>query len=429
MEQNKLTTASICTIGDEILIGQVVDTNSSNISLALNSLGIKVTRMVSIGDDHDVIISSLENELSNNEIVIVTGGLGPTKDDITKKALAELSDAKGYTTDATQLEIVHRILSARGLDVLDINLAQASVPDTCEVIPNKLGTAPIMVFRFPEERFGHPATLYSLPGVPFEAIGALNDVLADIKANYSLSDIYHKTVMTFGIAESALSKLIEPWEDSLPEDMHLAYLPNALTGVRLRLSIYGGIRDQEEARIEAEMARLRPILGEYLYSDQDDTLQECIGRILTASGMTVSAAESCTGGTIAALLTSVPGSSAYFLGSVTSYANSVKTGVLGVPEEIIKEYGAVSSECVAAMAEGVRKITRSDFSVATSGIAGPGGGSDAKPVGTVWIGVCSPKETKTYKMVFKGDRTRNIERFSANALNILRKTIVNTLNS
>lgn len=429
MEQNKLTTASICTIGDEILIGQVVDTNSSNISLALNSLGIKVTRMVSIGDDHDVIISSLENELSNNEIVIVTGGLGPTKDDITKKALAELSDAKGYKTDAAQLEIVHRILSARGLDILDINLAQASVPDTCEVIPNKLGTAPIMVFRFPEERFGHPATLYSLPGVPFEAIGALNDVLADIKANHSLSDIYHKTIMTFGIAESALSKLIEPWEDSLPEDMHLAYLPNALTGVRLRLSIYGGIREQEEARIEAEMARLRPILGEYLYSDQDDTLQECIGRMLADSGKTVSAAESCTGGTIAALFTSVAGSSAYFLGSVTSYANSVKTGVLGIPEEIISKHGAVSSECVAAMAEGVRRITGSDFSIATSGIAGPGGGSEEKPVGTVWIGVCSPKETKTFRMVFKGDRKRNIKRFAANALNILRITIVNYLNN
>ncbi len=423
-----MTTASICTIGDEILIGQVVDTNSSNISLALNSLGIKVTRMISIGDDHAEIINSLESELRSNDIVIVTGGLGPTKDDITKKALAELSHATGYKTDETQLEIVRRILHSRGLDVLDINLAQASVPDTCKVIPNKLGTAPVMVFSFPEDRFGHKATLYSLPGVPFEAIGALNDILADIKSNYSLSDIYHKTVMTFGIAESALSKLIEPWEDSLPQDMHLAYLPNALTGVRLRLSIYGGIREEEETRIEAELARLRPILGEYLYSDQDDTLQECIGRMLAASGKTVSAAESCTGGTIAALFTSVAGSSEYFLGSVTSYANSVKTGVLGVPEETIAEHGAVSSECVAAMAEGVRRITGSDFSVATSGIAGPGGGSEDKPVGTVWIGVSSGNGTKTYKMVFKGDRKRNIERFAANALNILRITIVNELN-
>ncbi len=423
-----MTTASICTIGDEILIGQITDTNSAHISRALNSLGIRVTRMLSIGDEHDSIIEGLEGELRRNNIVVVTGGLGPTKDDITKASLAELSGATGYMTDNAQLEIVHRILSSRGLDVLDINLAQASVPNTCEVIPNKLGTAPVMVFRFPTERFGHKATLYALPGVPFEALGALGDVLADIKTNYSLSDIYHKTIMTFGIAESALSKLIEPWEDSLPEDMHLAYLPNALTGVRLRLSIYGGARQEEEARIEAELARLKPFLGDYIYSEQDDTLQECIGRLLTANGKTVSAAESCTGGSIAALFTSVPGSSEYFLGSVTSYANSVKTGILGVPSEIIEKHGAVSSECVAAMAEGVRRITGSDFSVATSGIAGPGGGSEDKPVGTVWIGVSSIRGTDTYKMVFKGDRKRNIERFAANALNLLRITIVNELN-
>jgi nicotinamide-nucleotide amidase len=424
-----MTNASICTIGDEILIGQITDTNSAHISRALNSLGIRVTRMLSIGDEHDAILEGLEGELRRNDIVIVTGGLGPTKDDITKTSLAELSGATAYRTDEAQLQIVHRILSSRGLDVLDINLAQASVPNTCEVIPNKLGTAPIMVFRFPKERFGHMATLYALPGVPFEALGALNDVLADIKANYSISDIYHRTVMTFGIAESALSKLIEPWEDSLPEDMHLAYLPNALTGVRLRLSIYGGIREEEEARIEAELDRLKPILGDYLYSEQDDTLQECIGRLLAANGKTVSVAESCTGGRIAAMFTSIPGSSEYFLGSVTSYANSVKTGILGVPSEIIENYGAVSSECVAAMAEGVRRITGSDFSVATSGIAGPGGGSEAKPVGTVWIGVSSIKGTKTYLMKFNGDRKRNIERFTANALNLLRITIVNDLNN
>ena len=423
-----MTTASICTIGDEILIGQITDTNSAHISRALNSLGIRVTRMLSIGDEHGAIINGLEGELRKNDIVIVTGGLGPTKDDITKASLAELSHATGYRTDEAQLEIVHRILSSRGLDVLDINLAQASVPDTCEVIPNKLGTAPIMVFRFPEERFGHKATLYALPGVPFEALGALEDILADIKSKYSISDIYHKTIMTFGLAESALSKMIETWEDSLPADMHLAYLPNALTGVRLRLSIYGGVREEEEARIEAEFSRLKPILRDFIYSWQDDTLQECIGRILAASGKTVSVAESCTGGTIAALFTSVPGSSEYFLGSVTSYANSVKTGVLGVSPEIIEKHGAVSSECVAQMAEGVRRITGSDFSVATSGIAGPGGGSEAKPVGTVWIGVSSIAGTKTYLMTLKGDRKRNIERFAANALNFLRITIVNELN-
>ncbi len=423
-----MTQASICTIGDEILIGQIVDTNSSHISQSLNSIGIKVTRMLSIGDEHKTIVDSLEKELSTNDIVIVTGGLGPTKDDITKAALAELSGTDRYRTDEKQLEIVHSILSARGLDILDINLAQASVPETCEVIPNKLGTAPIMVFNFPKERFGHPATLYSLPGVPFEAMGALSEVLADIKKRYSVSDIYHKTIMTFGIAESALAKLIEEWEEKLPEDIHLAYLPNQVTGVRLRLSIYGGIREEEEARINAQIDALRPILGNIMYSDHEDTLQECIGRILSSQGKTVSAAESCTGGLISELLTSVPGASRYYLGSITSYANSVKTNVLGVPEEIIEKHGAVSSECVAAMAEGVRRISGSDFSLATSGIAGPGGGSPEKPVGLVWIGVSSERGTESFKLVFKNDRKRNIERFAASALDKLRLKLVNELN-
>ncbi len=420
--------ASICTIGDEILIGQIVDTNSSHISQSLNTLGVKVTRMLSIGDDHDTIVNSLSEELSSNEIVIVTGGLGPTKDDITKAALAQLSGTERYETDERQLKIIYDLLTSRGLAILDINLAQASVPDTCEVIPNRLGTAPIMVFRFPEERFGHPATLYSLPGVPFEALGALPDVLDDIRSHYDITDIYHKTVMTYGLAESALAKRIEAWEDNLPSDMHLAYLPNPLTGVRLRLSIYGGVREEEEARIEAELTALRPILGDYLYSDHDDTLEGCIGRILTESGKTLSAAESCTGGLISSLITSIPGSSAYYLGSVTSYANSVKKGVLGVPMEIIGKHGAVSSECVAAMADGVRRLTGSDYSVATSGIAGPGGGTDTKPVGLVWIGVSSAKGTETFSMTFKNDRKRNIERFASSALNILRLKLVNELN-
>ena len=424
-----MTTASICTIGDEILIGQIVDTNSAHISRALNDLGIRVSEMVSTGDRLADIISTLENGLRKNDIVIVTGGLGPTKDDITKKALAMLSEAECWKRDPEQLEIIHRILSARGLDVLEINLAQADVPDTCTVIPNRLGTAPIMAFDFPEERFGHKATLYSLPGVPFEAIGALNDVMTDIKAKFSVSDIYHKTVMTFGIAESALSEMISDWEDNLPEDMHLAYLPNPLTGVRLRLSIYGGERQAQEERIKERLEALKGILGDAMYSDEDDTLETCIGKLLKGTGRTISTAESCTGGSIAALLTSVAGSSEYFLGSVVSYANSVKAGVLGVDEKIIEEHGAVSSECVAAMAEGVRKLTGSDFSIATSGIAGPGGGSDAKPVGLVWIGVSSQKSTETFSMVFKGDRKRNIERFAANALNILRKKLVNELNN
>ena len=424
-----MTGASICTIGDEILIGQITDTNSAHISRALNSLGIRVSRMVSIGDDHNVIIESLKQELLENEIVITTGGLGPTKDDITKNALAELSESRSYKTDERQLEIIHRILSARGLDVLDINRAQADVPENCDVIPNRLGTAPVMVFRFPESRFGHKATLYSLPGVPFEALGALEDILNDIKEHNSLSDIYHRTVMTYGIAESALAKKIADWEDNLPEDMHLAYLPNALTGVRLRLSIYGGSKAEQESRIESELKGLKAILGDIIYSEKDDTLESAVGDLLKAYGKTLSTAESCTGGMISSLITSVPGSSEYFLGSVTSYANGVKENVLGVPAEIIAEHGAVSSECVAAMAEGVRRITSSDYSVATSGIAGPGGGSEEKPVGTVWIGVSSVSGTETFRLKFNSDRKRNIERFSSSALHILLNKIKKELNN
>lgn len=419
-----MTQASICTIGDEILIGQIVDTNSSYISRSLNSAGIRVGRMVSIGDDRKTIISVLRTELENNDIVIVTGGLGPTKDDITKAALAELSGAASFRTDERQLAIIHDILSARGLDILQTNIAQASVPDTCEVIPNRLGTAPIMVFRFPSGEFGHASTLYSLPGVPYEAIGALDDIIDDIKTHNRISDICHRTVMTFGIAESALAEMIGPWEDSLPSGMHLAYLPNQFTGVRLRLSMYGkGSMEEEERMIDKEIAKLSDILGDIIWSFRDDTMEECIGRKLAAADKTVSAAESCTGGLVSAMLTSVPGSSGYYLGSVTSYANSVKTRVLGVPEEIIETYGAVSSECVAKMAEGVRRLTGSDFSIATSGVAGPGGGSKEKPVGTVWIGVSSDKGTETFRFCFKGDRKRNTDRFAANALNILRMKI------
>ena len=415
-----MTQASICTIGDEILIGQITDTNSAHISKALNSLGIKVTRMISIGDDHNDIIESLSEELKRNDIVVVTGGLGPTKDDITKKALSDLSRATGTKTDATQLQIIHDILSSRGLDILDINRAQADVPDTCEVIPNRLGTAPIMVFRFDENRFGHKSTLYSLPGVPFEALGALNDIMDDIKGSYGIASIYHKTVMTYGMAESALSKLIEPWENSLPSEIHLAYLPNPLTGVRLRFSVYGIAAEEAEVMVEKEIAALRTLLGDVIWSEEDDRFETYIGRMLTESGKTISCAESCTGGLISELFTSVPGSSGYFLGSVTSYANSVKTGILGVCEETIAKYGAVSSECVKEMAEGIRRITGSDFSVATSGIAGPGGGSTEKPVGLVWIAVSSENGTETFSHTYKNDRRRNIERFAASALNHLR---------
>ena len=301
----KTVKASICTIGDEILIGQIVDTNSSMISNALGAIGVRTEHMVSLGDRRSEIIGILSNELTCSDIVISTGGLGPTKDDITKDALAELSGSHKYIKNEEQEAMVHSILKARGLDVLDINLRQAMVPDTCEVIVNRRGTAPIMVFRFPEERFGHPAVLYAMPGVPYETEAALGDVINDIKQHFKLKSIYHKTIMTYGLAESALSELIAPWEDSLPEDMHLAYLPNPLTGVRLRVSVYDAGPDAEK-RVSERIEALWPLLGDNLYSTSDDTLEATVGRLLRASGSTLSVAESCTGGEIAHLITTVP---------------------------------------------------------------------------------------------------------------------------
>ena len=228
-----MKTAAICTIGDEILIGQIVDTNSSAIAIELNNIGIKVCRMISISDDGTDIKQSIKSLLHNFDIVIVTGGLGPTKDDITKKALAELSGSRGDIFHEGQMQVIERILAHRGIDISDINRAQAMVPDTCEVMVNRKGTAPGMIFRFSPADFTHCPVLYSLPGVPFEAIGLLPDVMADIRRHFALDSIYHKTITTYGIAESTLAKMIEPWEDALPSDMHLAYLPNPLTGVKL----------------------------------------------------------------------------------------------------------------------------------------------------------------------------------------------------
>ena len=435
-----MTTASVCTIGDEILIGQIVDTNSSHIARALNELGVRVTHMVSIGDDHQTIISQLKEELANNDVVIVTGGLGPTKDDITKKALAELSGSRSELGSLEQRRIIGRILHSRGLDALTVNLQQAVVPDTCEVIPNRKGTAAVMVFRFggpvpapsaAEYRpsatdFGHPCALYSLPGVPFEALGALPDVMADIQAHFGVSHICHRTLMTFGMAESALAKKIEAWEDALPADMHLAYLPNPLTGVRLRLSIYGGDPADQQARIEEAVAQLRPLLGDLIYAEEDTTLEAAIGGLLRGTGRTLSVAESCTGGMISHLLTTVSGASEYYLGSVTSYAVPVKEALLGVHAGTIESSGIVSAAVAAEMAEGARRATGSTYAVATTGWADATGDSH-EPAGTVWVGVSGPEGTVTARFNYRNDRRRNIERFAAAALNELRKYIANSL--
>ena len=389
--------AAVCTIGDEILIGQIVDTNSSAIARGLNAIGVKVLRMVSISDDNTDIKQSLKSLLHDNDIVIVTGGLGPTKDDITKKALGELSGSRGTVFHQGQMEVIEKILAHRGIEISDINRDQAMVPDTCEVMVNRKGTAPGMIFRFPAALFSHCPVLYSLPGVPYEAIGLLPSVM----------------------------------DDALPEDMHLAYLPNPLTGVKLRLSIYGGEREDEIRRIETEFAKLGPVLGDAIYGEGEDTLQSVIARRMTAAGKTLAVAESCTGGRIASLITQIPGASRFFYGSVTSYDNSVKENVLHVPTEIIASKGAVSRECAEAMALGVRKALGTDYALSTTGIAGPDGGTPEKPVGTVWTAVAYPDTKNPGKTAvlsrmfrFNNDRSTNIDRFAGSALNLLRTVLL-----
>lgn len=416
-----MKSASICTIGDEILIGQIVDTNSSHIARELNLLGIQVKYMTSIGDDRSRIISELGHCLDHTDIVIVTGGLGPTKDDITKDALCALSGAAGYKESAEQLAHIERILGARGIPMIDTNRAQALVPDTCTVIPNKLGTAPCMAF-YALGRSG-TAALYSLPGVPFEALGLLPEVMADIRRHFALEKITHHTVVTFGIPESTLAKQIEAWEDSLPGNIHLAYLPNPTIGVRLRLTQFGG-----DADFAPYLADLQKILGEAIYGEGNDTLQSVIGRKLRESGKTLALAESCTGGHLSQLITSVAGCSDYYKGSVTSYANTVKTRVLGVRPETLAQYGAVSEQCVREMAAGVLHVLDSDYAVATSGIAGPGGGSPEKPVGTAWLAAAKrlpdgQVNVLTECVRFAASRVVNIERFASHALNLLRRIL------
>jgi len=420
--------AAICTIGDEILIGQIVDTNSSHIAGMLNSIGVKVVHMCSISDDNVDIRSSLDQLLKKYDIVIVTGGLGPTKDDVTKKALGELFGSSSYYHHQEQWEIVKKILTRRGIELFDTNYAQADVPEGAEVIVNKLGTAPCMVFRFPKEKYSHCPTLYSAPGVPFEALGLLPDIKNDICSHFKLRSIYHRTLTTFGIPESTLAKLIEEWEDSLPSDMHLAYLPNSITGVKLRLSIYGGDNAENSRRIDEKFSEVRSILGDAVYGEGEDTLQNVIVNKLISKGKTLAVAESCTGGKISSLFTQIPGVSRCYLGSVTSYANSVKTQILGVSDEILTNFGAVSSQCAEAMAAGVLKTLGSDYAVSTTGIAGPDGGTQDKPAGIVWVGVSKKEKDGTVTVFskmfkFSSNRAVNIDRFTSSALNLLRLNI------
>ena len=410
--------AAICTIGDEILIGQIVDTNSAFISRELNRAGVRVTTKISIGDSLDDILKTLRICISENDLVIITGGLGPTKDDITKKALSVLTGTQSFYYNDEQSEFIKMICSKRGLEVSDLNRDQALVPDNCTVIPNKMGTAPGMVFDTSEENT--TKMLVSLPGVPYEMEGMMPAVNELISNRLSPGYIHHKTIITYGIAEASLAKMLEEWEDNLDKDVKLAYLPNPSIGIRLRLSVYNRDRENSIEIVERYLSELKSILGSLVYGEGEDTLETLIFNILKNKGKRLAIAESCTGGTIMSRLVSIPGSSEIISGGVITYSNESKINVLKVKQETLEKYGAVSRECAQEMAKGVKELYNADYAIATTGIAGPGGGTDLKPVGSVWVSVSGDFGIDSSYKVFTGDRTRNMIRFSSEALNFLR---------
>ncbi|WP_302381165.1 competence/damage-inducible protein A [uncultured Alistipes sp.] len=408
--------ATILTIGDEILIGQIVDTNSVSIAKHLNTAGIVVREKISIGDDRTQILDTVSRALRDSEVTVITGGLGPTKDDITKKTLAELFNSDMHYDEAVAAH-VERMLTARGIDFNELNRSQALVPDACTVLFNAHGTAPGMWF----ERDGH--VVVSLPGVPYEMEHLMQDeVMPRLKARFSLRQIVHRTMITAGLPESMLAKRIETWENALPPYLKLAYLPNP-GAVRLRLSAYEVEGESVAREIERQFEALRRIIPHNVLGYETATMQELVHRILTERRQTLATAESCTGGVIASRFTAMPGASAYFLCGVVSYSNEAKIRVLGVDADTIARYGAVSEQVARQMAEGARRVAGADYAIATTGIAGPTGGSAEKPVGTVWIAVATPAGTVAQCRQCGTDRGQIIDRASAFAIGLLRDSL------
>lgn len=408
--------AEIITIGDEILIGQTVDTNSAWIGSEMSKAGFDVHRRVSVHDRHEDITSALSQVAGRSDVVLVTGGLGPTSDDITKPALCEFFNTR-LVTNREILEMIEGMVKRRGYPMNDNNRRQADVPESCTILENKMGTAPGMWF----EKDG--TIFISMPGVPAEMKYIMSEhVIPALKSRFTTQVIIHRTIMTYGTFEAKLAETLAGFEASLPDNIRLAYLP-CYGVIKLRLTATGKDAGSLARQVEEQVGELRRIIPELIFSENEEPLEKVTGRLLREKNLTLSTAESCTGGRIAGLITSVPGSSDYFKGSVIAYHNSVKTGILGVPGELIREKGAVSEESVRSMAEGVRRLLGTDLAVAISGIAGPGGGTPEKPVGTVWIAVASENRTVAEKHILGRERHVNIERFSLAALNLLRRQI------
>ncbi|GAB4139646.1 MAG: competence/damage-inducible protein A [Bacteroidia bacterium] len=410
--------AEIITIGDELLIGQVIDTNSAWIGEQLSLAGIRVGYKSAVSDDEQEIIRALDAASRRSDIIIITGGLGPTKDDITKKTLAEYFDMKLVMNESV-LEDVRALFERFGRPLTDLNKLQAMVPEGCRVIPNKNGTAPGMWFERDNRVY------ISMPGVPFEMKSMMSDfVIPQLKATFKLPFIYHRTILTHGIGESFLAEKIENWENELAADgLKLAYLPSPGM-VRLRISGAGMDATAVKSLVAKHEEKLMPLISHYFFGYDQDTLESVVGRLMTEKHKTLAIAESCTGGKISSMITSVPGSSAYFTGSVIAYDNAVKIHTLQVSEQLIQEHGAVSEPVAMAMAEGVRKLFKTDIAVATTGIAGPDGGSPEKPVGAVWIAISVNGQTSAKLYQFGDNRERNILRASLTALSLIRKALI-----
>ncbi len=409
----QLVKAEIIAIGDELLYGQIVDTNSHWISQELDLMGVKVVRKTTVGDNRTDILAAFAEAEKRADIVLITGGLGPTQDDLTKPLLAEYFGCE-IVEFPVAVEAVTSYFKRRGREMTLLNILQGHLPSCCTYVPNEVGTAPGMWFA------QNGTYWMSMPGVPHEMKKLMKDfVLPKLPSLFTLPIIFHKVIKTVGIGESWLADLIKDWENALPEHIRLAYLPS-LGHVKLRLTGFGDDQAVLETEIEEQIQAILPTIEKYVYGYDEETLETAIGKLLKQNGKNVALAESCSGGYISHLITSIPGSSNYYQGSIVPYHNQFKEKVLGVKSETLRNHGAVSEETVREMAESVRSIFGSDFGLASSGVAGPDGGSDEKPVGTVWICCAGEGFTEAKKLQLTQDRMLNIQLTGVAVLNLLR---------
>ncbi len=411
--------AEIITIGDEILIGQIIDSNSAFISKELNKIGVSVYQITSVQDDRDHILEALKVAEDRSSVVIITGGLGPTKDDITKHTLCHFFNDE-LIQDNSVLEYIEELFKKYiSTPISDLNRKQALVPSKATVLHNAHGTAPGLWMKKGDTAF------VSLPGVPFEMKNLMkNEVLPKIIKEYKRPHIFHKTIMTYGLGESAIANKIEEWENNLPPFIKLAYLPN-LGRVRLRLSAKGNNNGEIIAAIEAEVKKLYPLIGDIIYGEEEEeSIEYQIAKLLTEKKMTLATAESFTGGKIAQQITTIPGASSYFKGSVVSYATEAKIKVLNVPEDLVKKHSVVSEEVAIAMAKNVKKMLGTDFSIATTGNAGPTKGDSDAEVGTTYIAISTPEHTFAQKFTMGNHRERIVQKSVNKAFELLLKEIL-----